>query len=131
MARVTRRVRIGAACWNPYSMRPYEIAGQIAALDRASSGRAYLGLARGSWPGDLGISQPRPLARLPDAAGLIRTLLSGSPDGFQGAVFQLAPGTCLAYRPCRPRVPLLIGTWELGRRRRRGGSPRRSRSVER
>jgi 5,10-methylenetetrahydromethanopterin reductase len=111
MARATRRVRIGAACWNPYSMHPYEIAGQIAALDLASSGRAYLGLARGSWLGDVGISQPRPLAHLRDAAGLIRTLLSGSPDGYQGEVFQLAPGTRLAYRPCRPQVPLLIGTW--------------------
>ncbi|MFI6435368.1 LLM class flavin-dependent oxidoreductase [Streptomyces sp. NPDC050759] len=111
MARVTRRVRIGAACWNPYSMHPYEIAGQVAALDLASSGRAYLGLARGSWLGDVGISQRRPLAHLRDAAGLIRTLLSGSPDGYQGEVFQLAPGTRLAYPPHRPQVPLLIGTW--------------------
>jgi 5,10-methylenetetrahydromethanopterin reductase len=111
MARATRRVRIGAACWNPYSQHPYEIAGQVAALDLASSGRAYLGLARGSWLGDVGISQPRPLAHLRDAAGLIRTLLSGSPDGFQGEVFQLTPGTRLAYETFRPRVPLLIGTW--------------------
>jgi 5,10-methylenetetrahydromethanopterin reductase len=111
MARATRRVRIGAACWNPYSMHPYEIAGQVAALDLASSGRAYLGLARGSWLGDVGITQHRPLAHLRDAAGLIRTLLSGSPDGYQGEVFQLAPGTRLAYPPHRARVPLLIGTW--------------------
>ena len=46
MARVTTRVRLGAACWNPYTLHPYEIAGQVAALDRASGGRAYLGLAR-------------------------------------------------------------------------------------
>ncbi|MET7572189.1 LLM class flavin-dependent oxidoreductase [Streptomyces sp. NPDC005492] len=111
MARATERVRIGAACWNPYSMHPYEIAGQVAALDLASAGRAYVGLARGSWLGDVGIAQPRPLAHLRDAAQLIQTLLSGSPDGFQGEVFQLAPGSRLAYQPHRPRVPLLIGTW--------------------
>ena len=42
------------ACLNPYSMAPYEIAGQVAALDLASDGRAYLGLARGTWLGAVG-----------------------------------------------------------------------------
>ncbi|MFI5658312.1 LLM class flavin-dependent oxidoreductase [Streptomyces sp. NPDC051684] len=111
MARATHRVRLGAACWNPYSMHPYEIAGQVAALDLASSGRAYLGLARGTWLGDVGIGQPRPLAHIRDAVGLIRTLLSGSADGYEGDVFRLAPGTRLRYRPERPDVPVLIGTW--------------------
>ena len=49
MARATSRVRLGAACFNPYTRHPYEIAGQVAALDAASAGRAYLGLARGAW----------------------------------------------------------------------------------
>ncbi|WP_433179337.1 LLM class flavin-dependent oxidoreductase [Actinoallomurus sp. CA-150999] len=111
MARATRRLRLGAACWNPYSMHPYEIAGQVAALDLASSGRAYLGLARGTWLGDIGIGQPRPLAHLRDSAGLIRALLSGTRDGYQGEVFQLAPEAHLRYVPFRPEVPLLIGTW--------------------
>ncbi|MFD0785532.1 LLM class flavin-dependent oxidoreductase, partial [Micromonospora azadirachtae] len=44
MAAATERARLGAACLNPYSMAPYEIAGQVAALDLASRGRAYLGL---------------------------------------------------------------------------------------
>ena len=34
---------------NPYTLHPMEIAGQIAVLDLATHGRAYLGLARGSW----------------------------------------------------------------------------------
>src|ERR1700733_8191101 len=46
IARATSRVRLGAACFNPYTLHPYEIAGQVAALDAASVGRAYLGLAR-------------------------------------------------------------------------------------
>ncbi len=49
MARATSRVRLGAACLNPYTQHPYEIAGGLAALDAASGGRAYLGLARGAW----------------------------------------------------------------------------------
>lgn len=111
MAGATRRVRLGAACWNPYSMHPYEIAAQVAALDLASAGRAYLGLARGSWLGDVGLGQPRPLAHIRDAAGLIRVLLAGGREGYEGEVFRLAPGTRLQYAPYRPEVPLLIGTW--------------------
>ena len=48
MARATTRVRLGAACLNPYTQHPYEIAGGLAALEAAPDGRAYLGLARGT-----------------------------------------------------------------------------------
>ena len=57
MARATSAIRLGPACLNPYMMHPVEIAGQIAALDAASGGRAFLGLARGSWLSDLGVDQ--------------------------------------------------------------------------
>ena len=63
-ARATSRITLGPACLNPYLAHPVEIAGQIAALDEASAGRAYLGLARGSWMQQLGLTQPRPLAHL-------------------------------------------------------------------
>ena len=45
IAGATSTVRLGPACFNPFTMHPYEIAGQIAALDLASDGRAFLGLA--------------------------------------------------------------------------------------
>jgi 5,10-methylenetetrahydromethanopterin reductase len=64
MARVTSRVRLGAACLNPYTQHPYEIAGGLAALDAACGGRAYLGLARGAWLEAIGIEQRRPLDHL-------------------------------------------------------------------
>src|SRR5215469_3316169 len=41
MARVTTRLRLGAACLNPFLLHPVEIAGQAAALDLVSDGRAY------------------------------------------------------------------------------------------
>lgn len=109
MAAATSTVRLGAACWNPYTQHPYEIAGQVAALDLASRGRAYLGLARGSWLADIGVDQPRPLARLREAAAFVRALLAGEP--YEGEIFRLAPGARLSYRPERTEVPLLIGTW--------------------
>lgn len=109
MAAVTRRVRLGAACWNPYSTHPYEIAGQVAALDAASDGRAYLGLARGSWLGSVGIDQPRPVTTVTEAAGAVNALLAG--ESFDGEVFRIAPGARLRYPVRRSTVPLLIGTW--------------------
>ncbi|MGW5669303.1 LLM class flavin-dependent oxidoreductase [Micromonospora sp. NPDC003776] len=111
MAAATERVRLGAACLNPYSMAPYEIAGQVAALDLASHGRAYLGLARGTWLGAVGIDQPRPLATLDEAAQVVYRLLRGDTAGFDGQVFRLAPDTVLRYRVHRPDPPLLIGAW--------------------
>src|SRR6187551_4030275 len=68
MARVTERVRLGPAALNPFTLHPYEIAGQIATLDTVSRGRAYLGLAKGAWLDRLGIDEPRPLAALREAA---------------------------------------------------------------
>src|SRR6478735_5140996 len=83
-ARVTERLRLGPAALNPFTVHPYEIAGQIAMLDLVSAGRAYLGLAKGAWLDDLGIEEER---------------------------FRLTPGTTLAYRRERARVPLMIGSW--------------------
>ena len=111
MAGATERVRLGVACWNPYSMHPYEIAGQVAALDLASAGRAYCGLARGTWLGDVGVDQPRPLSRLREAAQYVRLLLAQDTGGFEGREFQMAPGTSFCFTLQRPRVPLLIGSW--------------------
>src|SRR5579871_3049945 len=49
MALHTSKVRLGPAALNPFTLHPVEIAGQIAVLDQASQGRAFLGLARGGW----------------------------------------------------------------------------------
>ncbi|WP_306205478.1 LLM class flavin-dependent oxidoreductase [Actinoplanes sp. RD1] len=111
MAAATSRVRLGPACLNPYSLAPYEIAGQTAALDLASHGRAYLGLARGTWLGAVGIPQPRPLTTLAEAAVVVERLLGKDTSGYDGQVFHLGAGTALRYEPHRPRVPLLIGAW--------------------
>lgn len=111
MARATSRVRLGAACLNPYTQHPYEIAGWLAALDLASGGRAYLGLARGAWLEAIGTGQDRPLAHLRDTAAIVRALLSGDDSGYLGAAYRLAPGIRLRY-PLPDRMPpLLLGTW--------------------
>src|SRR5262249_60224572 len=60
IAAATRRARVGPSCLNPFTLHPVEIAGQIAALDRASDGRAFLGLAAGAWLDSIGVDQSRP-----------------------------------------------------------------------
>ena len=111
MARVTERVRLGPAALNPFTLHPYEIAGQVAFLDTVSRGRAYLGLAKGAWLDRLGIAESRPLGALAEAVAIIRALLAGDDAGVAGERFGLAPGTKLAYPRVRNSVPLMIGTW--------------------
>ncbi|MEZ3159259.1 LLM class flavin-dependent oxidoreductase [Microbacterium sp. BWT-B31] len=111
MAHATRRIRLGCACWNPFTLHPYEIAGQFAMVDAASRGRAYLGLARGSWLEAIGVEPSRPLTSLRDAIGVIRVLLSGSGEGYAGRAFRVESGVRLRYPVERPVAPLLLGTW--------------------
>jgi 5,10-methylenetetrahydromethanopterin reductase len=114
MAPHIHRARLGPAALNPFTLHPLEIAGQVAVLDMATQGRAYLGLARGAWLSTLGLDTSRSLYRLHEAVLLVRHLLAGRSDGFSGQVFHLAAGATLQYAPLRSAVPLTIGTW--GRR---------------
>jgi 5,10-methylenetetrahydromethanopterin reductase len=113
MARVTERVRLGPACLNPFLVHPVEVAGQAAVLDEASGGRAYVGLARGSWLGALGVDQSDAVARIAEAVRVVDKLLSGDRDGSPGPHYPLPPGAGLAWSrpPSGRRVPVLIGTW--------------------
>ena len=111
MARVTERVRLGPAALNPFTLHPYEIAGQTAMLDLVSGGRAYLGLVKGAWLDRLGLDDARPLQALQEAVEIVQKLLAGDASGVAGERFTLAAGTELAYGRARPSVPLLIGTW--------------------
>lgn len=107
----TTRIRLGPACLNPFTLHPVEIASQIAALDLASRGRAYLGLARGAWLEKLGIEETRPVRAVREAATIARLLLARDLGGYRGEIFSVAPGTQLQFTVQRSRVPLLIGTW--------------------
>ena len=111
MARVTERVRLGPSALNPYTLHPVELAGQAAALDLASNGRAYLGLVQGAWLDQLGLDGRQSLGALREAVEVVRRLLAGERSGFAGRHFTLAPGAGLNYEPLRPEIPLLIGSW--------------------
>ena len=128
IAQATERVRVGPAALNPYTLHPVEIAGQIAALDRVSNGRAYLGLVQGAWLDELGLREERPLTALREAVTVIRRLLRGRPQRLRRRAFHArarARGSTTSR--CGREVPLLLGTW--GRRTaafaRRGAARRR------
>lgn len=111
IASSTKRVRVGPSCLNPFTVHPVEIAGQIAALDAASTGRAFLGLARGAWLERLGVDQSDPVTAIREAWEVVRRLLDGNDSGFEGKRFSLSQGDRLRYAVSRRVVPLLVGTW--------------------
>lgn len=113
MAPHIHRARMGPAALNPYTVHPLEIAGQIAVLDMATNGRAYLGLARGAWLTALKLDDRRPVQTLREAVQLVRHLLARRPDAYAGEIFHLAAGASLNYEPLRANVPVTLGTWGL------------------
>jgi len=110
-AAATRTIRLGPASLNPYTLHPVEIAGQIASLDLLSGGRAFLGLSRGAWLGEIGVKQERPLSRLREAIDVVEHLLAGRRAAYEGQHFQLTEHHALRYPVERERIPLLLGSW--------------------
>ena len=111
IAQATKRVRVGPSCLNPFTLHPVEIAGQTAALDAASDGRAFLGLAHGAWLESLGVDQSEPVTAIREAWEIVGRLLAGDDSAFAGERFSLPQGSRLRYERRRPSVPLLVGTW--------------------
>ena len=111
MARATRRVRLGVAAVNPFTCHPINIAGNIALIDEATLGRAYLGVARGAWLDFVAVQPARPVAALREALACVRHLLRRSTDPLPGAIYPLAGGDSLRWPVLRPDIPFLLGTW--------------------
>ena len=111
MARATRRVSVGVAAVNPFTCHPINIAGNIALVDEASNGRAWLGLARGSWLEFVGVQPKRAVTALREAFGAVRHLLRQSKEPYPGEIFPVAGGDALRWSILRPDIPFLLGTW--------------------
>jgi 5,10-methylenetetrahydromethanopterin reductase len=109
-ARVTRRVEIGPLVTHPVATHPAVTAAHVALLDELSSGRAFLGIGRGTLGEQVGMAPRRPVTAVRESIEVIARLLRGDREGFQGEVFSLAPGAALRWTPQRPRVPVVVGT---------------------
>lgn len=111
VARATQRVRIGPAAVNPFTAHPMNIASEIALIDEISQGRAYLGIARGSWLDYVGIQPKQPVTALREAFESIRHLLRQDPAPYAGKVFPIAGGDVLRWEIQRADIPFLLGSW--------------------
>jgi 5,10-methylenetetrahydromethanopterin reductase len=109
MAAATRRLQIGIAVLNPYSLHPAEIAMLAATLDEWSGSRFNLGLGAGSdeflrWAG---LEQARPLAAVREAIRAVRALQRGE-RGLSAAAPHWQPQAFLRFEA--PRVtPIYVG----------------------
>ncbi len=111
IARATNRVRIGPAAVNPFTCHPINIAANIALIDEASQGRAYVGFARGAWLDYAGIHPQRPVTAVTEAMRCVRHLLQRSTEPLQGEFFSVAGGDALRWDAIRPDIPFLLGSW--------------------
>ncbi|MFB6121545.1 MAG: 5,10-methylenetetrahydromethanopterin reductase [Halobacteriaceae archaeon] len=79
VAEETATIRVGPAAANPYETHPVKLAGSVATLAEAASGRTLCGLAPGdrSTLSNLGIEQDRPLRRVLETMRVARQLWAG------------------------------------------------------
>jgi 5,10-methylenetetrahydromethanopterin reductase len=109
VAAATKRIGIGTAILNPYTLNPAEIAMIAATLDELSGNRFHLGLAAGArdfmkW---VGIEYRTPLAAVRESAAAIRRLLGGE-AAVDAGTLHWTKDAYLRFRA--PRVtPIYIG----------------------
>lgn len=111
MARATKRVRVGVAAVSPFTCHPINIAGNIALIDEASQGRAYVGIARGAWLDYLRLDAAHTVTALREAIVCVQHLLAGSTEPQRGKYFSLMGGERLRWDLPRADLPILLGTW--------------------
>ncbi|MGH2500041.1 MAG: TIGR03560 family F420-dependent LLM class oxidoreductase [Candidatus Limnocylindria bacterium] len=111
---ITERVRVGTLVTGNTYRHPAVLANMAATLDHITGGRAILGLGAAWHEGEhamYGIPYQTTagrLARLDEAAALIRSLLDEERTTFRGAHYTITDAVC-EPKPIQRRLPLLIG----------------------
>lgn len=112
MAPRIERAQIGPAAVSPSRIHPIDIAAEMALLSQVAPGGVYLGLARGAWLADHGITElTPPVQAIRETVEVIRYLLSGMSGGYSGRIFQLAAHVKAPYPVPEHPIPIMIGTW--------------------
>lgn len=112
MAPHIKRARIGAAAVSPARIHPIDMAAEVALLSGIAAGGVYLGIARGAWLADHGITESNtPIQAIREAVEIVRYMLSGASGGYKGKVYQLAPHIRAPYPLPETPIPILIGSW--------------------
>jgi 5,10-methylenetetrahydromethanopterin reductase len=108
----TSRIRLAPDVTHVILKDPTIIAQQVATLDELSSGRAECGYSIGNFgmleQYHLADRAARPLARLREAHGVMRTMLDEGAIDFEGEYYRYT-GLFTSARPVQERVPIFIG----------------------
>jgi 5,10-methylenetetrahydromethanopterin reductase len=113
IARHTSRARIGVSAMNPFTCHPINIAGNIALINDAAGGRAYLGLTRGAWLDRIGVYPERGITAMREALACIRHLLDQNTEPLDGEIFPVKGSHHLRWRIEQNDIPFLLGSWGL------------------
>ena len=109
----TERVKLGTWITPVPRRQPWQLARDLATLDRLSGGRVLLGAGLGRRPDYERFGVPWDLPaigrRADEALEIIDALWQGGPVTFDGEFFQLDEAVELPVPKQQPRVPILIG----------------------
>jgi 5,10-methylenetetrahydromethanopterin reductase len=87
------------------------IASEIALIDEMAKGRAYLGMARGSWLEYVGLHPQHAVTALREAMECVRHLLRRDPAPYAGKIFPITGGDVLRWEIQRSDIEFLLGSW--------------------
>jgi alkanesulfonate monooxygenase SsuD/methylene tetrahydromethanopterin reductase-like flavin-dependent oxidoreductase (luciferase family) len=126
-AMATKRIRIGTMLTALSRRRPWQLAGEVATLDRLSNGRAILSLGLGA-ADDLGFARVGEATDrkvraelLDEGIELVTRFWSGQPFTFDGTHYHVDWDARHSYTPVQqPRIPIwVVGAWPSGKSMRR------------
>ncbi len=110
MAPHLSRARIGPAAVSPSRITPIDMAAETALLSQVAKAGVYLGISRGAWLRDHGMTE-LPLQAIRESVEIVRYMLSGESSGYTGQIFQIAPHVRAPYPLPDSPIPIMIGTW--------------------
>lgn len=109
----TDRVRLGTWITPVPRRQPWQVARDVATLDRLSGGRVVLGVGLGRRPDHERFGTPWDLPaigrRCDEALDIIAALWSGQQTSYEGEHFTVNEATVLPTPTQRPRVPIVVG----------------------
>lgn len=115
VAEATARLRVGSFVFANDLRHPGVLARDLVALDLLSEGRLEIGLGAGWSPQDYALAgvpldpPPMRIARLREAARLLKELLECPSVDFEGSHYRVSGAASWPLPVQRPRPPLLIG----------------------
>ncbi len=113
LARETNRVALGTSIVNVFSRTPGTLAQQFATIDQLSGGRVLIGLGA-STPGVIerfhGLPFDAPLARLREAAELLRLYWRRERFDYDGPAHSIRRALPMGAEPVQPSPPIYLAT---------------------